>query len=105
MIFHDPSHPTEGTFYHGVPLVHIEDTGAFNSMFPSYGLWRFTNDPYYPEYTWCFLDPTWDVPFGSEPSWLADYGGSISFSNCSIAFNDIDGTVGENIGLECFLPT
>jgi len=105
MIFHDPSHPTEGAFYHGVPLVHIEDTGAFNSMFPSYGLWRFTNDPYYPEYTWCFLDPTWDVPFGSKPSWLADYGDSISFSYCSIAFNDIDGAVGENIGLECFLPT
>jgi len=105
-IFHDPDHPTEGAFYHGVPLVHIEDTSAFWDLYPTTGLWRFSNvDPYYPEYTWCFLDPTWDVPFGSEPSWLDDYGGFISFSFCSIAFCDIDGAVGENIGLTYVMPT
>ena len=104
-LIHDPNHPTLGTLYHAVPLVHIEDTSAYNSMFPSYGLWRFTNDPYYPDYTWSFLDPTWDVPFGSEPSWLAGYGGWISFSYFSIAFNDIDGVIGENIGMEYSIPT
>jgi len=108
MIFHDPNHPTLGEFYHGVPLVHIEDTDAFYSTYPSYGgLWRLgVYDPYYPdEYTWCFLDPTWDVPFGSKPSWLTDYGGSISFSYCSVAFCDIDGAIGEDIGLTCVMPT
>ena len=105
MVFHDPSHPTLGDFYHSVPLVHIEDTSAFWSNYPSCGLWRFSNDPYYPEYTWCFLDPTWDVPFGSEPSWLDDYGGYVSFSFCSIAFCDIDGVIGENLGLTCVMPT
>lgn len=105
MVFHDPSHPTLGDFYHSVPLVHIEDTDAFWDDYPSCGLWRFSNGPYYPEYTWCFLDPTWDVPFGFEPSWLDDYGGYISFSFCSIAFCDIDGVIGENLGLTCVMST
>ena len=106
MIFHDPNHPTLGEFYHSVPLVHIEDTDAFKALYyPECPLWRFTNGPYYPDYTWCFLDPTWDIPFGSEPSWLDDYGGSVSFSFCSIAFCDIDGTIGENLGLTCVMPT
>lgn len=106
-IFHDPSHPTYGEFYHGVPLVHIEDTDAFWSDYPSCGLWRLgSGDPYYPEYTWCFLDPTWNVPFGSTPSWLQDYIdiGSISYSIHSIAFCDIDGNVQENLGLTCVIP-
>ena len=85
-MIHDPNHPTEGSFYHGSLLVHIEDPSAFYAMYPLCGLWRFDDvDPYYPEYTWCWLDPTWDVPFGNVPSWLADYGGSISYSVCSIA--------------------
>lgn len=100
MVFHDPNHPTLGEFYHVVPLVHIEDTNAFSN-----NLWRFTNDPYYPNYTWCFLDTTWDVPFGSNPSWLDDYGGFVSFSYCSIAYCDIDGVIGENSGLTCVMPT
>ena len=93
MTFHDQNHPTLGEFYHSVHLVHLEDPDAFWDLYPSCGLWRFTNDPYYPEYTWCFLDPTWDVSFGSEPSWLVDYGSYISFSFCSIAFCDTDGIV------------
>ena len=106
VIFHDSNHPTLGEFYHAVALVHIEDTDAFWSNYPSCGLWRFSyGDQYYPDYTWCFLDPTWDVPFGSEPSWLDDYGGYISFSFCSIAFCDIDGVIGENLGLTYVMPT
>jgi hypothetical protein len=92
-IFHDPSHPTLGSFYHGVPLVHIENTSAFFSNYPSTSLWRFgSSDPYYPDYTWCFLDPTWDVPFGSEPSWLTDYS-SLNFDIFSIAFCYYGGAV------------
>lgn len=110
MVFHDPSHPTLDEFYHCVPLVHIEDTDAFKSLYyPECPLWRFTNDPYYPDYTWSWLDTTWDVPFGTTPSWLDDYGGSVSFSFCSIAYCDIDGVIGtnveENIGIEYFIPT
>ena len=105
VVFHDPYHPTLGDFYHCVPLVHIEDTSGFLDLYGYGNLWRFTNDPYYPNYTWSWLDTTWDVPFGSTPSWLDDYGGSISFSYCSIAFCDIDGTIGENLGLTCVMPT
>jgi len=107
-IFHDPSHPTEGEFYHGVPLVHIEDTSTFWSNYPSCSLWRLgSGDPYYPDFTWCYLDSTWDVPFGSEPSWLQDYIdiGSISYSIHSIVFCDIDGVIQENLGLTCVIPT
>lgn len=93
-IIHDPSHPTEGEFYHAACLVHIEDTSTFSSTYPSCDLWNLgSNDPYYPDYTWCWLDSTWDVPFGSEPSWVQDYGGSLSWDICSIAFCDIYGTI------------
>lgn len=93
-IFHDPNHPTLGEFYHGASIVHIEDTSSFSSSYPFCSLWRLGNtDPYYPDYTWCFLDPTWDVPFGSEPSWLQSYGSSISSDICTIAICDIGGSI------------
>ncbi len=103
-IFHDPNHPTYGEFYHGVPLVHIEDTSAFNSLYGNI-LWNLGGIDPYIGYTWCWLDTTWDVPFGTEPSWLTDYGGSISWDIASIAICDIDGAVGENIGIEYSIPT
>ena len=104
-IYHDPEHPTYGEFYHGVLLVHIEDTSSFLSNYPSCSLWCLGyGDPYYPDYTWCYLDPTWDVPFGSEPSWLDDYGGSISYDIHSTAFCDIDGNIQGNLGIECIMP-
>ena len=104
-ISHDPNHPTYGSFYHGSLKVHIEDTDAFYAMYPFCPLWRSSGviDPYYPDYTWCWLDPTWDVPFGSVPSWLADYGGSIPYSVLSIAICDIDGGIVEP-ELQCELP-
>lgn len=95
-IFHDPAHPTLGEFYHGALLVHIEDTDAFYSMFPDGKLWAFTEiDPYYPDYTWCVLDTTWDVPFGSIPSWLQDYIGigGITEDIVSDAICDINGGI------------
>lgn len=93
-IIHDPSHPTYGALYHGVLLVHVEDTTDFWSRHPTTSLWRFgSSDPYYPDYTWCWCDPTWDTPFGVEPAWLPPYGGSISFSVVSIAFCEQGGTV------------
>ena len=96
-VFHDPTHPTIGSFYHGTLLVHIEDTDAFFSQYPGAYLWTFGSiDPYYGDFTWCWLDPTWDVPFGSTPGWLQgylDYGG-LTFDIMSIAFCDIGGAVG-----------
>ncbi len=92
-LFHDPSHPSLGAFYHGTCLVHIEDTSAFSLSYPTCRLWRFgTSDPYYPEDSWCFLDPTWDIPFGSEPSWLQDYS-SLSSDIFTIAFCDVGGVI------------
>jgi len=96
-IFHDPNHPTLGVFYHGTVMVHIEDTDVFNILFPDTPLWAFPEiDPYYPpNFTWCQLDPTWDVPFGSIPSWLQDYIdiGEITEDIVSDAICDIDGGI------------
>ena len=105
-IFHDPNHPTIGEFYHGVLLIHIEDTDAFNSMYPDGVLWSIPYDPY-TGYTWCWVDTTWDVPFGSIPSWLQDYRdfGIITTDITTLAFCDIDGAIGENLGLTYVMPT
>jgi len=96
-IFHDPAHPTLGAFYHGTLMVHIEDTDAFYSMFPNGILLAFPEiDPYYPpDFTWCFLDTTWDVPFGSIPLWLQDYIdiGEITEDIVSDAICDINGGI------------
>ena len=82
--------------YHGSLLFHIEDTGAFYSAYPSAYLWNFgSNEPYDPDYTWCWLDPTQDVPFGTTPPWLQDYidfSGSISLDNNTIVICDVNGT-------------
>jgi len=95
-IFHDPNHPTIGSFYHGVLLVHIEDTNAFYDAHPSGYLWRLDPiDPYFPHSTWCYVDPTWDTPFGSIPSWLQAYidADGVSFAFQSIAFCEPQGMV------------
>ncbi|MFX1481034.1 MAG: hypothetical protein ACFFCI_23380, partial [Promethearchaeota archaeon] len=90
-LFHDPSHPTIGAFYHGVCLIHIEDTSGFSISYPTCRLWRFdTTDPYYPDFTWCFLDPTGDTSFGSESSWLQDYT-TLSSDIFTLAFCEIGG--------------
>jgi len=93
--FHDPDHRNYGEFYHAALLVHIEDTAAFWSSYSGATLWRFgAGDPYYPNYTWCFVDPTWDVPFGSTPSYMDDYlDNGLSFNVFTVAFCDYDGTV------------
>ena len=94
-IFHDPNHPTYGAFYHGTLMVHIEDTDAFYSMFPDGSLWAFSEIDPYSGYTWCFIDTTWDVPFGSIPSWLQDYidFGEITEDVVSDAICDINGGI------------
>ncbi len=101
-ISHDPDHPTYGAFYHGSLLVHIEDTDAFWDMYPSCSLWRLGNIDPYDGFTWCWLDPTWDIPFGNTIPWLDAYEGSISWDILSIAICDIDGGVGEP-ELQCIL--
>ncbi|NPD90441.1 MAG: hypothetical protein HGN29_17140 [Asgard group archaeon] len=91
---HDPAHPVYGSFYHAALLVHIEDTTEYYSSY-SAPLWRLGSvDPYYDEgYTWCWLDPTWDIPFGDVVPWVDDYGGSMSLDIFSIAICDIDGAI------------
>jgi len=93
--FHDPDHRDYGDFYHAAVLVHIEDTDAFWSSYSSTSLWRLgTGDPYYPDYTWCFVDPTWYVPFGSTPSYMDAYlDNGLPSSVFTVAFCDYDGTV------------
>ena len=103
-ISHDPAHPTIGEFYHGHLLVHIEDTIGFNALYPSTNLWTLGGIDPYAGYTWCWLDTTWDIPFGSTPSWLQDYGGSIGWDIMTIALCDIDGDIGTNIGMTRAIP-
>lgn len=96
-IIHDEAHPLYGSFYHGTLLVHIEDTTAFHTVYPGGILWRLgTSDPYYDDgFTWCWLDPTWDTPFGGTPAWLQGYmdASGISETFCTVAFCDIDGVI------------
>jgi hypothetical protein len=108
-IFHDPAHPTLGPFYHGTLLVHIEDTADFYSRYPLGVLWNLGGgiDPY-DGYTWCWLDPTWDVPFGDVPSWLTAYRilGGLGYDVMSIAINDYNGGIAQtgNGPLEASIP-
>ncbi len=98
-VHHDPSYagsyaPLIGQpFYHVSLLVHIEDITTYAATYPSHPLWRLhpSLDPY-PGFTWCWLDPTWDVPFGTKPPWLDGY--AMSYSTIlSVAICDIDGTI------------
>ena len=102
-ISHDPSHPTLGEFYHGHLLVRIENPSAFWTLYPTTSLWTIP----FSEDIWCWLDPTWDIPFGSTPSWLQDYidFGIITEDIMTLAFCNINGAVGENSGLTCVMPT
>ena len=97
-IFHDPAHPTLGSFYHGTLLVHIEDTADFYSRHPLGVLWNLGGgiDPY-DGFTWCWLDPTWDVSFGAIPSWLTAYMifGGMGYDIMSIAINDLNGGIAQ----------
>ena len=69
-IFHDAENPNfEGGFYHGALLVHIEDTTAYYATY-SASLWSLGGYDPYEGYTWCWLDTTWDTPFGTKPGWL-----------------------------------
>lgn len=113
-IWHDPEHPdfvSVGGFYHGVCFVYIEDTDAFKTMFPDWLLWRMTNDPI-DEYAWCMIDTTWDVPFGSIPTWFDYYRNNpteFTLDDLTRAVCDVDGgieaNIGENSGLTCVMPT
>ncbi len=94
VISHDPAHPVRGPFYHGSLLVHIEDTTEYNNLY-SAGLWSLGSLDPYTGSTWCWLDPTWDIPFGDIVPWVDEYGGSITSDVFSIAFCDIDGTVAQ----------
>jgi len=106
-IHHDFAHPTLGAFYHGSLLVYIEDTSAFWALYPTTSLW---NVPVL-EGLWCWIDTTWDVPFGSTPSWLQDYidYGGLTTLTVTVGLCDIGGTIGtnigENTGLTYVMPT
>ncbi|MHA1904987.1 MAG: hypothetical protein ACXADL_15105 [Candidatus Thorarchaeota archaeon] len=93
--FHDDDHRDLGEFYHGAVLVHIEDTDAFETDYPATSLWSLgSSDPYYPDYSWCFVDPTWDVAFGNTPSYMNAYlDEGLSYSFFTVAFCDIDGVI------------
>ena len=107
-ISHDLAHPTRGAFYHGTLFVQVEDPIAFWSLYPTTYLWSIDGIN-----AWCWVDTTWDVPFGSTPDWLQEYlDYNINFFSWDIitlSFCDIGGSAytntGENIGLTCVMPT
>ncbi len=94
VISHDPAHPVRGSFYHASLLVHIEDTTEYYNSY-SAPLWNFGSIDPYTGFTWCWLDPTWDIPFGDIVPWVVEYGGGITSDVLSIAFCDIDGNIGQ----------
>ncbi len=100
VLIRDPDYP--GGLYHHSLLVHIEDIDLFNLIYPDCYLWNLgVTDPY-KGFTWCWLDPTWSVPFDSTPSWLQYYIdlGGFPPNICSIAICDPDGAIDENCYIE-----
>ena len=104
IIHHDPSLE----FYHGSLWVYIEDRDAFWSLYPDTLLWSIDGGIN----LWCWLDTTWDVPFGSTPVWLQyyiDYNIPLSWDIITLAICDVGGfvgtNVGENLGLTYVMPT
>ena len=93
-IFHDAENPNfEGGFYHGTLLVHIEDTTAYYDTY-SAGLWSLGGYDPYEGYTWCWLDTTWDTPFGTKPGWLQYYSDNgITWDDFTLALCDLDGDI------------
>lgn len=87
---HDSNHPTYGSFYHASLFVHIEDTTEYYSRY-STSLYSLGGVDPYPGYTWCWLDPTWDIPFGDVIPWTVGY--SPGWDVLTIAICDIDGAI------------
>ncbi len=90
-IFHDAEHPLfSGGFYHGTVLVEIEDSTTFWNLYPFCPLVTF--DGGITE--WCFIDTTWDVSFGSIPSWMYHYlDTEMTTDDVTFAICDIDGFI------------
>ena len=107
-IWHDPEHPEfTGGLFHGVLFVQIVDVNAFWTLFPTTPLWRMSNEPI-DEFTWCLIDTTWDVPFGSTPSWFDYYMANpyeLTLDDFTRAVCDIDGTIEGNLGITYAIPT
>jgi len=90
-MFHDAEYP--GGLYHGTLLVHIEDTASYFDSY-SASLWSLGGYDPYEGYTWCWLDPTWDTPFGTKPAWLQYYSDNgITWDDFTLAFCDLDGVI------------
>ena len=107
-IWHDLEHPEfTGGLFHGVLFVQIVDVNAFWTLFPTTPLWRMSNEPI-DEFTWCLIDTTWDVPFGSTPSWFDYYMANpyeLTLDDFTRAVCDIDGTIEGNLGIAYAIPT
>ena len=104
ILIHDPDY-NDG-FYHAALILHITDIFWFNFWYPLADLYSLGGIDPYSGYSWCFIDPTWDINFGSTPSWVSHYK-SVGFSwdTSTIVICDIDGAIGENSGLTCVMPT
>ncbi len=87
--FHDAEYP--GGLYHRVLLVEITDKDAFFWKHPFGILWGFS---FASENWWCFIDTTWDVPFGSRPGWMQHYVNYGFYTeDVTFAVCDIDGVI------------
>ena len=93
--FHDAENPEiENGFNLRNLLVHIEDIEAFQSIYPTCHLWSLGGYDPYEGYTWCWLDTTWDVSFGSEPGWMQYYlDNGLTYEDVTFAVCDLDGAI------------
>ncbi len=94
-MFHDAENPEfEGGFYHATLLVHIEDISNFQFWHPLCPLWNLGDIDPYEGFTWCWLDPTWDVSFTSRPGWMQYYrNNGINDDDLTGAICDLDGAI------------
>ena len=89
-VFHDAEN---NDFFHVTLLVHIEDTVAYYDSYSAL-LWSFGSYDPYEGYTWCWLDTTWDTPFGTDPSWMQYYlDNGLTFDDVTFAICDLDGAI------------
>ena len=89
-IFHDAEN---NDFFHATVLVHIEDTTAYYNTYPA-ALWSLGSYDPYEGYTWCWMDTTWDTPFGTNPGWMQYYiDNGITLDDVTFAICDLDGAI------------
>ena len=94
-LFHDADYL--GGFYHATLLVHIKDISNFQFWHPFIPMWNLGGIDPYTDYSWVWLDPTWDVSFPSKPGWMQHYiDNGITDDDLTLVICDLNGASSYN---------